>query len=224
MATLRSVIPTIRVTDVAASLPLYRALGFEIAWQHRLGEDAPRLTAVARDSGQLFLTEHPVAPVGAVVHFMVEGLDGTLARARDAGFEPTFGPEQRPWGDREAYFTDADGNVLRFGETVGAHHPVPGASGADVAAAREEIDLLEGLNRRRFPARVILTGFALSLILAVTEGSVGWGLASGGFFAAFLAWMISPVQRFARIAELRRRLSEAEGAPTALPKKESGDG
>lgn len=120
MATLRSVIPTLRVTDVEASLPLYRALGFDVAWQHRLGPDAPRLTAVARDSREVFLTEHPVAPVGAVVHFRVEGLDEIVERARDAGFGPTFGPEVRPWGDREAYFRDADGNVLRFGEAVEA--------------------------------------------------------------------------------------------------------
>ena len=119
MTTIRSVIPTLRITRIEASLPLYHALGFEIAWQHQLGPDAPRLTCVAQDAKELFLTEHPVAPFGAVVHVMVTGLDGIVARAREAGFEPTFGPERRAWGDREAYYTDADGNVLRFGETVG---------------------------------------------------------------------------------------------------------
>lgn len=118
MATVRSVIPTLRVADVEAALPLYRALGFVVAWQHELEPGAPRLTCVERDRVQLFLTEHPVAPFGSVVHFMVVGLDDLVAAARSAGFEPTLGPEQRPWGDREAYFTDLDGNVLRFGETV----------------------------------------------------------------------------------------------------------
>jgi len=118
VATIQSVIPTLRVIRVEDALPLYQALGFEVAWQHQLAPDAPRLTAVARDSKELFLTEHPVAPVGAVVHFMVQGLDQIVEAARTAGFEPTFGPQERPWGNREAYYADADGNVLRFGETV----------------------------------------------------------------------------------------------------------
>lgn len=118
MGRIVSVIPTLRVTDVEQALPLYEALGFEVAWQHQLEPSAPRLTALARDSKEVFLTEHPVAPTGAVVHFMVEGLDEILERAKSVGVMPTFGPELRPWGDREAYFSDADRNVLRFGETM----------------------------------------------------------------------------------------------------------
>jgi hypothetical protein len=49
---------------------------------------------------------------------MVTGLAELVGRARSEGFEPTFGPEDRPWGDREVYFTDEGGNVLRFGETI----------------------------------------------------------------------------------------------------------
>ena len=118
-------IPTLRVTRVEDTLPLYQALGFEVAWQHQLAPDAPRLTAVARDSKELFLTEHPVAPVGAVVHFMVQGLDQIVDDARRAGFVPMSGPEERPWGHREAYYADADGNVLRFGERVDPFRQAP---------------------------------------------------------------------------------------------------
>ena len=120
MPRIRSVIPTLRVSSVDTALPTYRALGFAVAWQHRLAPEAPRLTCVARGEHQLFLTEHPVAPFGSVVHVMVEGLDDLVAAARAEGAEPSFGPENRPWGDREAYFTDPDGNVLRFGETLGS--------------------------------------------------------------------------------------------------------
>ncbi len=119
MARVASVIPTLRVTKVEDSLPIYQALGFEVAWQHQLQPSGPRLTALAQDAKQVFLTEHPIAPVGAVVHFMVEGLDEIVGRAKSAGFDPTFGPELRPWGDREAYFADPDGNILRFGESSG---------------------------------------------------------------------------------------------------------
>ena len=139
---LRSVIPTVRVASIDLALPLYEGLGFTVSWQHQLEPQAPRLTSVVQGPTELFLTEHPVAPYGSVVHFMVEGLDHLVAYAASAGFEPSFGPENRPWGDREVYFTDVDGNVLRFGERI-EREASPRAEGsveireAVVAEARE---------------------------------------------------------------------------------------
>jgi catechol 2,3-dioxygenase-like lactoylglutathione lyase family enzyme len=111
-------VPTLRVTNVDASLPFYAALGFTVAWQHQLSSSAPRLTAVQHGPVQVFLTEHAVAPVAGVVYFETISIDVLIERAVQAGFQPGFGPENRPWGSPEAYFTDPDGNVLRFGESL----------------------------------------------------------------------------------------------------------
>lgn len=113
-------IPTLRVASIDTSLPFYEALGFEVAWQHQLAPDAPRLTSVRHSSVELFLTEHPVAPVGSVVYIVVDQVDEFVTLARSSSVDPTFGPEDRPWGDREAYFTDPDSNVLRFGQRAEA--------------------------------------------------------------------------------------------------------
>lgn len=115
---IRTAIPTLRVTSIDLSLPLYEGLGFAVSWQHQLSVGAPRLTSVTHGTCELHLTEHPIARPGAVVRFVVHGLQELVDRAGSHGFEPTFGPEDRPWGDREAYFTDVDGNVLRFAEPV----------------------------------------------------------------------------------------------------------
>jgi uncharacterized glyoxalase superfamily protein PhnB len=64
----------------------------------------------------VFLTEHPVTEAGAVAYFVTRDVDEVVRAAHDAGVEPTFGPEDRPWGNREAYFIDQDGNTLRFGQ------------------------------------------------------------------------------------------------------------
>ena len=120
MPEIRAIIPTLRVSSVDDVLPFYAALGFTVSWQHQITPDAPRLTCVAQGPGNLFLTEHAVAPFESVVHVMVDGLDEIVENARRRGVEPTYGPATRPWGDREAYFTDPDGNVLRFGETISA--------------------------------------------------------------------------------------------------------
>jgi catechol 2,3-dioxygenase-like lactoylglutathione lyase family enzyme len=115
---LATTIPTLRVTKVEDVLRTYAALGFSVAWQHQLSPDAPRLTSVRQGAAELFLSEHPVAPTGAVVYFITQGLDELVARASAAGLVPSFGPEDRPWGTREVYYRDHDGNVLRFGETL----------------------------------------------------------------------------------------------------------
>ncbi|MDH4044019.1 MAG: glyoxalase superfamily protein [Gemmatimonadota bacterium] len=114
----RAAIPMVRVQTIDAALPLYTALGFVIGWEHRLAPDAPRLVSLQHGEVALYLTEHPVPSFGAVVYLVTHGLDALVARAMAAGIRPTFGPEDRPWGNREAYFRDADGNVLRFGEAI----------------------------------------------------------------------------------------------------------
>jgi catechol 2,3-dioxygenase-like lactoylglutathione lyase family enzyme len=109
-------IPTLRVASANAALPLYRALGFSVAWEHQLAPDAPRLVCVSQSGVEVFLTEHPVTEAGAVAYFITRDVDAVVLAAREAGVVPTFGPEDRPWGNREAYFVDRDGNTLRFGE------------------------------------------------------------------------------------------------------------
>ena len=126
---IESAIPVVRVTSFTDAMPLYKALGFRVYWQHRLTPDGPRLTSVVLGGAELYLTEHPVAPFEAVIYFVVHGLDELVERARARGFAPSFGPEEREWGDREAYFTDVDGNVLRLGESkTGEQTPAPGTA------------------------------------------------------------------------------------------------
>ena len=113
-----SAVPTLPTSNLDRSLPFYRALGFQIAWIHQLDATHPRLAALRCGPVQLFLTEHRVAPFGAVVYINTRGVDALSVAAAEAGLAPTFGPADRPWGQRETYFEDPDGNVLRFGESI----------------------------------------------------------------------------------------------------------
>lgn len=124
---LHAVIPMLRVASIEAAFPVHDALGFSVAWQHQPGPEAPRLTSVQHGPFELYLTEHPVAPAGGVVYFKANRVDALVAQARLRGVEPSFGPDDRPWGDREVYFADVDGNVLRFGESL---ETVDAAAGA----------------------------------------------------------------------------------------------
>jgi catechol 2,3-dioxygenase-like lactoylglutathione lyase family enzyme len=92
------------------------ALGFRVTWEHQLAPDAPRLVCVRQNDVEVFLTEHPATAPGAVAYFITRDVNAVVRAARQAGVDPVFGPEDRPWGSREAYFVDRDGNTLRFGE------------------------------------------------------------------------------------------------------------
>ena len=124
MPTLQDVVPILRVTNLDASLPFYRdQFGFAVEWIHQFDSKTPRLAMVRRDAVRLFLTEHPVAPSGAAIYCDVDGVDALATEVQKAGAIPALEPTTQPWGRRETWFRDPDGNVLRFSETE--HPPEP---------------------------------------------------------------------------------------------------
>ena len=110
----------LRVADIEASIEFYGSLGFREEWRHQLAVGMPRLLGLEQHGLRLMLTEHDVAPTGAVVYFDMRGVDALAAKATQGGLIPEFGPADQPWGKREVYFRDPDGNLLRFGEAAGA--------------------------------------------------------------------------------------------------------
>ncbi|MFK7751688.1 MAG: VOC family protein [Sedimentitalea sp.] len=44
----------------------------------------------------------------------VDDLDATLADLRNAGFEPTYGPVDEPWGVRRFFVTDPAGRLVNI--------------------------------------------------------------------------------------------------------------
>ena len=116
MFTFDSIVPTLRVADIDRSTAFYTKFGFTVAWVHQLGEGQPRLAAIQHGSIEIFLTEHAVAPAGAVVYLNTRGVDESNVALAAEGISPVFGPADRPWGQREVYYHDPDANVLRFGE------------------------------------------------------------------------------------------------------------
>jgi catechol 2,3-dioxygenase-like lactoylglutathione lyase family enzyme len=108
------------VANLDRAVEFYGKFGFTLAWSHQLAPERPRLGSVRCGAVELFLTEHRVAPMGAVVYANVSGLDAFAARARAAGLVAEYGPVDQPWGQREVGYRDPDGNLMRFGEPVPA--------------------------------------------------------------------------------------------------------
>jgi catechol 2,3-dioxygenase-like lactoylglutathione lyase family enzyme len=122
---IEQVIPVLPVANLDRGVEFYGKLGFTLAWSHQLAPERPRLGSVRYGAVELFLTEHRVAPMGAVVYANVTGLDALAARAQAAGLVAEYGPVDQPWGQREVGYRDPDGNLLRLGEPVQADSKLP---------------------------------------------------------------------------------------------------
>jgi catechol 2,3-dioxygenase-like lactoylglutathione lyase family enzyme len=103
------VVPVLRVRDARAAAKWYARLGFEVEWTHQFEPGLPLFLAIARDGWRLFLSEHTGdAPGPSLVYLTANDVNGIAA---------ALGEEARdmPWGTRELWLTDPDGNRLRIG-------------------------------------------------------------------------------------------------------------
>lgn len=112
----QTVIPQLRMTRSAVSLPFYvQGLGFAVDWEHRFEPGFPLFCQLTREGQTVFLTEHTGdCEVGGAVYFIVPDVDACHRQFAGRGIAVTQPPEDTPWGSREMLVTDPDGNRLRF--------------------------------------------------------------------------------------------------------------
>ncbi|WP_428121327.1 VOC family protein [Candidatus Poriferisodalis sp.] len=117
---------TLRTADMAASVPFYEALGFELSYG---GPDAPFSTL---RSGHCFVNLIRVStPAEAEtgwgrVIFHVDDVDAIYQRALEAGLAPQAEPQDAPWGERMFPISDPSGHDLSIAKRIRAYeldHP-----------------------------------------------------------------------------------------------------
>ncbi|MEX1166805.1 MAG: VOC family protein [Hydrogenophaga sp.] len=122
----QTVIPQLRITQVARSLVFYvEQLGFAIDWQHQFEPGFPLFFQLTREGQTLFLTEHAGdCEVGGAVYFRVPDAQACHAAFSAKSVIATSAPQATPWGTVEFLLTDPDGNRLRFASDAESP-PVP---------------------------------------------------------------------------------------------------
>lgn len=113
----QSVIPQLRMTRAARSLPFYvDGLGFAVDWEHRFEPGLPLFAQLSRQGQTIFLTEHmgDCQPGGAV-YFWVDDAAACHGAFTAAGITTLTALEHTDYGTLEFTVTDPDGNRLRFG-------------------------------------------------------------------------------------------------------------
>lgn len=115
--------PVLRAADLAASEAFYcGVLGFEKEWEYNVQDDArnPGYLCFSRNKIPVHLsTMDGECRPGTMVYFEVSNIDALREEFRQAGLATIQRePVDEPWGLREMYVLDPDGNVLRFGELI----------------------------------------------------------------------------------------------------------
>jgi uncharacterized glyoxalase superfamily protein PhnB len=118
-ATLGSVTPILRVTDLDASVTYYcERLGFVEQWR------ADPVASVRRDGTALMLCAGDQGQPGTWVWIAASDVDALYAELHERGARLRHPPTNYPWGSRECQVTDLDGHVLRFGADLRPGEPM----------------------------------------------------------------------------------------------------
>jgi lactoylglutathione lyase len=114
--------PVLYAKDVEALAGFYGALGFQEQVRLPAPDGSPGFVGLKRDDAELAITtedsprmlagvEPGPGPRGELFVY-VEAIDALVETLADAGGRVLREPADMPWGERVAYLTDPEGNVV----------------------------------------------------------------------------------------------------------------
>ena len=112
---------TLHVADVERSLAFYQRLPGASLMFHMNG----RFALLRIGAGRLGLLKDDKRPFH--LELDSQDLDATYAQLQELGVKTEGPPTVRPWGERDLWVIDPDGNLVEFGQ---ARAPQPPAGGA----------------------------------------------------------------------------------------------
>ncbi len=105
-------VPIFKANDAAATAKWYARLGFELESEHRFAPNMPLYAFLKRGDVCLHLSEHKGdATPNSLAYLYVDDIDAN-------GKEFDMEVKDQPWGTREVWLEDPDGNRLRIGQRV----------------------------------------------------------------------------------------------------------
>jgi lactoylglutathione lyase len=119
--------PVLYVGSVRRSVEFYALLGYEQTYQFPLEGD-PHYVGLERGESSLGLadTSWPEAQLGITVgtaprfelFVYVDRVESTVEQLREAGYTIVQEPANMPWGERQAYAFDPDGNPVALATPI----------------------------------------------------------------------------------------------------------
>jgi lactoylglutathione lyase len=123
----RKAFPVVYVTNMRRSVEFYTLLGYESTYQFPLEGD-PHYVGLERGESSLGLsdTSWPEAQLGITVgaaprfelFVYVDDVDAEVESFRAAGYRVLQEPATMPWGERQAYISDPEGNPVALATPI----------------------------------------------------------------------------------------------------------
>ncbi|MCA9212440.1 MAG: VOC family protein [Planctomycetales bacterium] len=105
-------VPVLHVTDARKSTEWYARLGFTLESEHQFAQNMPIYAFLKRGDNSLHLSEHKGdAKPDTLVYFYVDDVDSLAQEFGETA-------KEQPWGMREIWITDPDGNRWRIGASA----------------------------------------------------------------------------------------------------------
>jgi uncharacterized glyoxalase superfamily protein PhnB len=120
MADVERIVPIAKVSDIRAALEFYcSVLGFNEDFHYRASPQGPDYVGLSMNGHQLHLSTFAGDGTGpATTYVYVDDVDELYAGFCARGLTQHWEPIDQPWGQREVYVRDRDGNTLRFGSRL----------------------------------------------------------------------------------------------------------
>ena len=123
----RKAFPVLYVADVRRSVEFYTLLGYESTYQFPLEGD-PHYVGLERGESSLGLSDAnwPEAQLGITVgtaprfelFVYVDDVEAAVESFRAAGYPVLQEPATMPWGERQAYIADPEGNPVALATPI----------------------------------------------------------------------------------------------------------
>jgi lactoylglutathione lyase len=117
----RKAFPVLYVSNARRSVDFYALLGYESVYQFPLEGD-PHYVGLERGESSLGIADStwPEAQLGITVgtaprfelFVYVDDVEAQVKTFREAGYKVLQEPANMPWGERQAYVADPDGNPV----------------------------------------------------------------------------------------------------------------
>jgi lactoylglutathione lyase len=123
----RKAFPVLYVGDARRSVEFYAILGYKSVYQFPLEGD-PHYVGLERGESSLGIADYhwPEAQLGITVgaaprfelFVYVDDVEAQVETFREAGYEVLQEPATMPWGERQAYVVDPDGNPVALATPI----------------------------------------------------------------------------------------------------------
>jgi lactoylglutathione lyase len=123
----RKAFPVLYVSNARRSVDFYAKLGYESVYQFPLEGD-PHYVGLERGESSLGIADSswPEAQLGITVgtaprfelFVYVDDVEAEVETFREAGYKVLQEPATMPWGERQAYVADPDGNPVALATPI----------------------------------------------------------------------------------------------------------